>query len=92
MQGVTFALVDQQDEVRHIAAADAAHAVGDFQAKALVLHVGAHLRVILDHAAELGLPVAVTDGPVDVAVAMVRAPADRLRVVNRTWRVEPAGL
>ena len=45
----------------------------------MVLDVGADLRVRLDEAAELRLPVAVADHPVDVAAARVGLPAGRLR-------------
>ena len=40
----------------------------------MVLHVGLYLRVALGDAAELGLPIAVQDDPVDVALPRVGLP------------------
>src|SRR6218665_1225156 len=46
-------------------------AVGYLQAQVVVLHVRAHARVRLGHAAELGFPVAVENDPVDMAVRAI---------------------
>src|SRR5207245_4692319 len=47
------------------------------EAQPVVLHVGAHAWVALNYAAELALPVAVQDEPVDVASRWIRLPAQR---------------
>ena len=60
---VAVAVVHQHDEVGQILARLRAVAVGHFEAEVVVLDVGAHLRMRLGHAAELGFPVAVEDRP-----------------------------
>ena len=68
------AVVDEDDEVRQVAAALGAVAVRDLEAEPVVLDVGQHARVRLGDAAELGLPVLVVDHPVHVALARVGLP------------------
>ena len=57
-------------------------AVRHFEAEVVVLDVGANAGMCFGHAAELGLPIAVEDHPVDVAAARVGFPADRFRRVE----------
>ena len=89
-----MAVVDQDDEVGQVAcAARRAIAVRHLEAEVVVLDVGAHRRVRLGDAAELGLPVAVADDPVDVALVVDRClPAVGFEVLKLTWMVEPVGL
>ena len=75
---VPVAVVDQHDEVGNVAACLRTGSVRYFQTQTLVLDVGTDLRMRLDDAAELRLPVAVAHHPVDVAQALVRLPAGLL--------------
>lgn len=61
------AVFHEDNEVREVAAGFRAVTVRDFQAEVVILDVGADLRMAFGHAAELGLPVAVEDDPVEVA-------------------------
>ena len=63
VQGVfdAHAVVDEDDEVREVAAIRRGEAVGDFEAQVVVLGVGENLGVGFGGAAELGFPVAVQD-------------------------------
>ena len=73
-------------------------AVRHLEAEVVVLRVGAHARVRLGDAAELGLPVAVEDDPVDMvlrrraarvpAVGLRRGEADVRRRAGRVVRIE----
>ena len=76
---LALAVIDQHDEVGQVAAHRRAEAVGHFEAEVVVLDVGEHPGVRLGDAAELGLPVAVEDHPVEVAAARVGLPAVGLR-------------
>ena len=49
-------------------------AIRHFQTEVVVLDVGPHLGMRLGHAAELRLPIAVENDPVDVAAARRRSP------------------
>gem|GEM_PF-4850632 len=62
-------VIEEDDEVGDVFACDRTAAVWYFQAEVLVFDVGYDVWVRLGDAAELGLPVAVEDNPVDVAAA-----------------------
>ncbi len=51
--------------------------IGHFEAKIVILDVGANLRMRLRHAAELGFPIAVEHHPVDVAMLGIWFPNGR---------------
>ena len=69
VQEVVFAVavVHQDNEVGHVDAGLGLKAIRHLEPEPVVLDVGAHARMRLGHAAELGLPVAVAHHPVDVA-------------------------
>ena len=70
-----MAVVDQHDEVGQILAGFRAETVGHLEAEVVVLHVGSDLRVRLGDAAELGLPIAIENHPIDVAATGAGLPA-----------------
>ena len=84
VQQVVFAVavLHQHDEVRDVAPHLRAVAVGHFEAQVLVFNISSHAWVRLGHAAELGLPIAIENHPVDVAAAGIGLPAGGLRRVE----------
>ena len=87
-----MSVVHQHDEIRKVPSRFGAIAVGHFQPEAVILDVGLDARVGFGHAAELGLPVAIEDHPVDVAPAGVGLPAIRARRVELHVRGGAGGI
>src|SRR5208337_3728346 len=63
------------DEIRQICAHLRAVSVRNFQSKIVVLDISLHAWVGFGNPAELGLPIAVENDPVDMTPARVRHPA-----------------
>ena len=74
---VAVAIIHAHDEVRQVLAHFRTIAVRHFQAEVVVLDVGANAGMRFGHAAELALPIAVENHPVDVTAARVSLPASR---------------
>jgi hypothetical protein len=74
----TVAVIDEDDEVGDVFPHVGAEAVGHFQAEVVIFHIGDHLGMTFRDTAELGLPVAVEDDPVDVAAIGLGFPAQGL--------------
>ena len=66
------AVVDLDDEVGDVLAVFDAVLVGHGEAEVVVFYVGVYAILLLGDAAELALPLAVKDGPVDVAFVRAR--------------------
>ena len=67
-----MAAVDDNDKVWSVHPHFGGVAVGDLEAEVVILDVGLDPGMGFDHAAELPLPVAVEDDPIDVATAGIR--------------------
>lgn len=85
-------VLDQPDEIGKIRTRFRTVAVRHFEAEVLILHVRPYPRVRFGHAAELRLPIAVENHPVDVAAPRVGLPASgfgriELDMVRRAGRV-----
>src|ERR1035437_2005971 len=79
---IAVAVVHQHDEIGEILPHLGAEAIGDFEPQVVILHISFYAGMGFGNAAELGLPIAIEDDPVDVAAAGVRFPAGELRGVE----------